>query len=292
MIRSMTGYGRCRESIGSRDITVEIRSVNSRYLETTVKMNRLYGALEDKVKRLASAYISRGKVDIYVGIDNTEGDRIELSLNREYLEGYIGALKTIKNDYGVDGEINLRLLAGKPEVFISRKPDDDMEELWKSVEQVATKAFEAYLEMRGVEGERLKADVIARLDAIEAMRDKLVVLSPASVKAANDKMVERIKTLLAGVPVDESKLLTECAAYADKCDVTEEMVRLHSHIKQFRDMLESDNAIGKKMDFLIQEINREVNTTGSKCNDTEMSCIVIEAKSEIEKIREQIQNIE
>ncbi len=292
MIRSMTGYGRCRESIGSRDITVEIRSVNSRYLETTVKMNRLYGALEDKVKRLASAYISRGKVDIYVGIDNTEGDRIELSLNREYLEGYIGALNTIKNDYGVDGEINLRLLAGKPEVFISRKPDDDMEELWKSVEQVATKAFEAYLEMRGVEGERLKADVIARLDAIEEMRDKLVVLSPASVKAANDKMVERIKTLLAGVPVDESRLLTECAAYADKCDVTEEMVRLHSHIKQFRDMLESDNAIGKKMDFLIQEINREVNTTGSKCNDTEMSRIVIEAKSEIEKIREQIQNIE
>ena len=292
MIRSMTGYGRCRESIGSRDITVEIRSVNSRYLETTVKMNRLYGALEDRVKRLASTYISRGKVDIYVGIDNTDGDKVELSLNREYLDGYIGALNTIKQEYGVEGEINLRLLAGKPEVFISRKPDDDMESLWNDVESVAKKAFGAYLEMRGVEGERLKDDVIARLDAIEEMRNKLVELSPISVKAANDKMIERIKTLLAGVPVDESKLLTECASYADKCDVTEEMVRLKSHIRQFRDMLESDNAIGKKMDFLVQEINREVNTTGSKCNDTEMSHIVIEAKSEIEKIREQIQNIE
>ena len=128
MVRSMTGYGRCRESVGNRDISVEIRSVNSRYLETTVKMNRLYGSLEDRIKRLAALYVSRGKVEIYVGIDNTEGDRIELSLNREYLEAYMGALDTIKKDYGVGGEINIRLLAGKPEVFISRKPDDDMEE--------------------------------------------------------------------------------------------------------------------------------------------------------------------
>lgn len=292
MIKSMTGYGRCKESVGKRDITVEIRSVNSRYLECTVKINRLYGALEDKVKQLVSSVISRGKVDVYVGVESIEGDRIELALNREYLEGYVSALKTIKNDYAIEGDINLRMLSSKPEIFISRKADEDLDEIWQGIKYVAEKALASFNEMRAAEGARLKEDLFARIGTLEGMRDRLNALAPESVKEANEKMKARVKALLEAVPVDESRLLTECAVYADKCDVTEELVRLDSHFNQFRTMLQDSMPVGRKMDFLVQEINREINTTGSKCSDTAMAKTVIEAKSEIEKIREQIQNIE
>lgn len=292
MIRSMTGYGRARKLIGGRDITCEIKSVNNRYLEQNVRINRMYSAFEERIKKTVSERVSRGKIDVYVSIDNIEGDPTQLSLNREYLEAYMDSLRKIKEDYGVAGEIDLRMLSMKQEVFIARKPEEDIESVWLDVCAVLGEALDAYMQMREKEGEKLREDISARLASLACMREKLALLAPDSVKEANARMCERVKELLGGAPVDETRLLTECAVYADRCDVTEELVRLGSHLAQFEDMLEKSAAIGKKMDFLVQEINREINTTGSKCNNTEMAAIVIDAKAELEKIREQIQNIE
>ena len=291
MVKSMTGYGRARKLINGRDIVCEIKSVNNRYLEQNVRINRMYSAFEERIKKAVSSRVARGKVDIYVSVDNIDGDPTQLTLNREFLEAYIDALGKIKADYAVMGEIDLRMVASKPEVFIARKPEEDLEAVWSDLLPVVEEALGAFDEMRATEGRRLCEDVKSRLEAISSMREKLALLAPASVKEANARMIERINELLGGVPVDESRLLTECAVYADRCDVTEELVRLGSHLEQFCRMLESE-AIGKKMDFLVQEINREINTTGSKCNDTKMAGIVIDAKAELEKIREQIQNIE
>ena len=292
MIRSMTGYGRARELLNGRDITCEIKSVNNRYLEQNVRINRMYSAFEERIKKAVSERVSRGKIDVYVSIDNIEGDPTQLSLNREYLEAYMDSLRKIKEDYGVAGEIDLRMLSMKQEVFIARKPEEDIESVWLDVRTVLGGALDAYMQMREKEGEKLREDISARLASLACMREKLALLAPDSVKEANARMCELVRELLGGAPVDETRLLTECAVYADRCDVTEELVRLGSHLAQFEDMLEKSAAIGKKMDFLVQEINREINTTGSKCNNTEMAAIVIDAKAELEKIREQIQNIE
>ena len=292
MIRSMTGYGRARRIIDGRDITCEVKSVNNRYLEQNVRINRMYSAFEERIKRAVSERVSRGKIDVYVSIDNLEGDPTQLSLNREYLEAYMDSLRKIKEDYGVAGEIDLRMLSMKQEVFIARKPEEDLETVWRDVSAVLDEALEAYQSMREKEGEKLRDDISSRIALLGTFRDRLAELAPVSVKEATARMIERVKELLGGVQVDESRLLTECAVYADRCDVTEELVRLGSHLAQFEEMLEKSAAIGKKMDFLVQEINREINTTGSKCNNTEMAGVVIDAKAELEKIREQIQNIE
>ena len=292
MIRSMTGYGRARKMINGRDITCEIKSVNNRYLEQSVRINRMYAAFEERIKRMVSERVSRGKIDVYVSIDNLNGDATQLSLNREYLEAYIDALRKIKEDYEIIGEIDLRMLSNRQEIFIARKPEEDLEAIWNDVSGVMEEALASFTAMREKEGERLCEDIESRLGALEEMRSRLLVLAPGTVKEANARMIERVKELLGAVPMDESRLLTECAVFADRCDVTEELVRLGSHLSQFNDMLKKSLAIGKKMDFLVQEINREINTTGSKCNDAEMANIVIDAKAELEKIREQIQNIE
>ncbi len=292
MIKSMTGYGRQKELVGANDITVEVKSVNSRYLDCTVKINRVYGVMEDRLKQLAACYTTRGKLDIYVSVDCLEGDKVELTLNREYLEGYLKALKTIRDVYGIEGEINLRMLAVKPEIFLAKKADEDTEAVWSCVREVAEKALAAFSAMREREGSKLREDLLARIDNLEILRARLAELAPASVKEYNEKMTERVRTLLDGTPVDESRLLTECAVYADKCDITEELVRLKSHFDQYREMLDESQPVGRKLDFLAQEMNREVNTAGSKCSDSAMIKIVIEAKAELEKIREQIQNIE
>lgn len=288
----MTGYGRYKELIGGKDITVEVRSVNSRYLDTTVKMPRLYGVFEEKLKKLISSYVSRAKVEVYVSIDNIEGDKIELSLNREYLEGFLGALGTVKNDYSVGGEIDISTIASKNEVFIQRRLEDDMSELWSSVEAVSKKAFGLYDEMRKTEGAALVGDLLARIDKIDELRASILERAPKVVAEHSEKLRKRIEELLGDVKVDEQRLLTECAIFADKADVTEELTRLSSHINQFKDILETESQVGRKLDFLVQEINREINTCGSKANDNDMSKLVIEAKCELEKIREQIQNLE
>lgn len=292
MIKSMTGYGRCREVVGGRDILVEVKSVNSRYIDANIKTGRLYNALEEKLKSLASTYISRGKIDIYLTIENIDGDKVNLSVNREYLESYVHLLRQIQAEYGLGGDVTVQTIANKPDIFSQTKADEDMDEVWTAVEGVARKAFDTFMSMRKAEGERMAADVLGHLERLEAIRGELVAKAPQVVAENNERMMNRIRELLAGVQVDESRLLTECAVFADKADISEELARLDSHFAQFRSMLREDVPVGRKLDFLVQEINRECNTIGSKSSDTEFAKLVIEAKSTVEKIREQIQNIE
>ncbi len=292
MPNSMTGYGRQRSLVGGKDICFEIKSVNSRYLDLNIKVGRLYNPLEERVKQLVSSRISRGKVDVYLSVTNTEGDGTTLSLNKDYLEAYLKLMERIKAEYGATGEVSLDMISAKNEVFMATRPEEDMEAVWAAVLPVAEAALDGFCEMRRREGEKLAADI--RLHAAETaiLREKIKELSPASVIAARDKMIARIKELLEGVNPDEGRLLTECAIYADKADINEELARLESHLSQLEGILCESGPIGRKLDFLVQEINREMNTIGSKCSDTEIARAVIAAKSEIEKIREQIQNIE
>lgn len=292
MVKSMTGYGRFREVIDGRDILVEVKSVNSRYIDANIKTGRLYTALEEKLKTLASTYISRGKVDLYLTIENIGGEKVNLSVNREYLESYIHLLRQIQSEYGLGGDVTVQTIANKQDVFSQTKADENMDEVWAAVEPVARKAFDIFLSMRKTEGERMAADVLGHLETLESIREQLVVKAPQVVAENNERMQTRIRELLGNVAVDEARLLTECAIYADKADISEELARLDSHFRQFRSMLEEDVPVGRKLDFLVQEINRECNTIGSKSADTEFAKLVIEAKSAVEKIREQIQNIE
>ena len=292
MVKSMTGYGRCREVVNGKDIQVEVKSVNSRDIDATNKTGRLYNALEEKLKSLASTYISRGKIDIYLTVENIDGDKIDLSVNKEYLDSYVALLRRIKEEYQLGGDVTVQTIAGKQEVFNVVKPDEDMEEVWKAVGQVARKAFDIFLSMRLTEGQKMKEDVLGHIETLEGIRAELVEKAPQVVAEANERMKARIGELLGKVPMDESRLLTECAVFADKADISEELARLDSHCKQFRSMLEEDVPVGRKLDFLVQEINRECNTIGSKSSDTNFAKLVIEAKSTVEKIREQIQNIE
>ncbi len=292
MIKSMTGYGRCKEIVGTRSIQVEIKSVNSRYLDLTVKTGRMYGALEEKLKALSASYLSRGKAELSLQIEQPEGEQTELIANRVFAQSYVALLRQLKEEYGLSGDITVQTLANRPELFMQVKPDENMEEVWAAVEPVAKKAFEAFLAMRCTEGQRMQEDITTHLETLERIRAELVERAPQIVEESNQKMRARIAELLDGVQPDEARLLTECAIFADKADISEELARLDSHFRQFRGMLDENVPIGRKLDFLVQEINRECNTIGSKSANTDFAKAIIEAKSTVEKIREQIQNIE
>lgn len=292
MAKSMTGYGRARSLVGGRDITFEVKSVNNRFLDLTVKMSRLYNPLEDRIKQLVRNYTTRGKVDVYLTVDNIEGDKTELSVNREFVDSYVRQLRSLQNEYELAGDVDVSLVASRQETFITKKSDEDMESVWAAIEPVAREALEGYFAMRRTEGEKLKDDILSRIDKLEQLRNAVSKMAPASVAAAKTRMLERVKELCGNVPLDEARLITECAVYADKSDITEEIVRLGSHFSQLRKLLSKDDNIGKTVDFLLQETNREINTIGSKSSDVEIANIVVEVKSELEKIREQIQNIE
>lgn len=292
MIRSMTGYGRHREVIDGKDILCEVKSVNSRYLDTNIKLGRAFAALEDKVKQYAASRASRGKMDIYISIENIAGDDNGLSVNEKFLESYVALLREIKEKYSLGGDVTIQTVAGRNEVFVQTRPDEDTEAVGRALITVLEKAFDGFTAMREAEGEKLEADLISNLEVLEEIRAKIAERAPVSVKENNDKMKARIKELLEGAEVDEARLLTECAVFADKADINEELARLGSHFSQFRKILRENVPVGRKLDFLVQEMNREVNTIGSKCNDGEIARYVIDAKSGVEKIREQIQNIE
>ena len=292
MIKSMIGYGRHSEVIDGRDILCEVKSVNSRYLDTNIKIGRLYNALEDTVKQYASSRVSRGKMDIYISIDNISGDDNGLSINEKFLESYVALLRDIKSRYELGGDVTIQTVAGRNEVFVTTRPDEDTEAAGKALLVVLEKAFDGFTAMRQAEGEKLKADLLSHLSVLEGIRAAIVERAPESIKENNEKMKARIRELLDGANYDESRLLTECAIFADKADISEELARLDSHFEQFKKILDENVPVGRKLDFLVQEMNREVNTIGSKCNDSEIAKHVIEAKSFVEKIREQIQNIE
>lgn len=292
MVKSMTGYGREREHSGEWDIQVEVRSVNSRYLDLSVRTGRLYGALEEKLKSLASACFSRGKLEVNLTVEPVGGGNVELSLNRTFVESYVRLLRQMQQEFSLGGDVTVQTVAAKPDSFSQTTPDEDMNAVWAAVEPVAKRAFALCTEMRQTEGRRLAEDLLSHIETLETIRSEVETLLPQVVAEANERMRNRVQELLGQVPVDESRLLTECAVFADKADVSEEVARLDSHLRQFRELLREDAPVGRRLDFLTQEINRECNTIGSKSADLRFTKLVLAAKNEVEKIREQVQNIE
>ena len=288
----MTGYGRARETRGNRDITVELRSVNNRYLDCTVKMPRAYIFAEDAVKSRVQKAISRGKVDVFVSIDATGADEAVVTVNEGLAKGYYDALQKINSLLSLTGEVSAATVAKFPDVLTVTKAEEDLESIGADICAVLDEALKNYNAMRATEGEKLAADIGGRLDTIEALTGKVEQRSPETVREYREKLTARMQEVLQSTTIDEARILTEAAIYADKIAVDEETVRLRSHVAQLRDMLKSNEPMGRKMDFLIQEVNRESNTIGSKCNDIDIARDVVALKAEVEKIREQVQNIE
>jgi uncharacterized protein (TIGR00255 family) len=288
----MTGYGRAREMLHMRDITVEIRSVNNRYLDCTVKMPRAYIFAEDAIKGLVQKRISRGKVDVFVTIDTSAADVSVVSVNEPLARSYYEALKRLQSELSLEGGITALSLAKFPDVLTVTKAEEDVETVSADICHVLEDALSAYDSMRSVEGKKLAEDISGRVDTIEMVVGKVEEKSPQTVAAYRERLENKMREVLQSTTIDESRILTEAAIFADKVAVDEETVRLRSHIAQLRDMLQSGDPIGRKLDFLIQEVNRECNTIGSKCNDLSIAQDVVNMKAEVEKIREQIQNIE
>lgn len=292
MIKSMTGYGRNVQIVDGMNITVEIKSVNHRYFEFSSRVPRSFGFLEEKLKSYFMGRLTRGKMECYVSLETVEEPDTIVSLNHPLIKGYLAAYEELEKTYGLENNIKVSDISRIPDAFSLRKEAADEDRIWAAVEAVAAEALAGFVAMREKEGERLKADVASRLDIILENVAFIEERSPETVKEYNEKLVARLNELLEDAHIDEQRLLTEAAIFADKIAVAEETVRLRSHISQMRSFLEADEAIGKKMDFLIQEFNREANTIGSKASDVEIARKVVEIKAEIEKIREQIQNIE
>ena len=294
MVKSMTGYGRARQTLNNRDITVEVRSVNNRYLDTTVKLPRAYIFTEDAIKQRVQKAVSRGKVDVFVTIDASAADATVVTVNEPLAKSYLEALRKIGalNPSAMRGDYSAVDVARFPDVLTVTKAEEDLESVQRDICAVADEALANYNAMRAVEGEKLAADIGSRLTTIETLTSKVEARSPETVKEYREKLTARMQEVLQSTTIDESRILTEAAIYADKIAVDEETVRLRSHVAQLRTMLTSDEPMGRKMDFLIQEVNRESNTCGSKCNDVEIARVVVELKAEVEKIREQVQNIE
>ena len=292
MVKSMTGYGRAREMRNGRDITVEVRSVNNRYLDCTVKMPRAYIFAEDRMKARVQQAISRGKVDVFVTIDASAADAAVVAVNEPLARGYYDALTRLKTMFDLSGDITPEVLAKFPDVLAVTKAEEDVEAIAADICAVLDDALAAYNAMRAVEGEKLAADVAGRITTIEAVVGKVEERSPQTVAAYRQRLEAKMQEVLQSTAIDESRILTEAAIFADKIAVDEETVRLRSHIAQLQAMLVSGEPVGRKLDFLIQEVNRECNTIGSKCNDLTIAQDVVNMKAEVEKIREQVQNME
>ena len=293
MIKSMTGYGRAREMLNKRDITVEVRSVNNRYLDCTVKMPRMYTFAEDAIKQRVQQAVSRGKVDVFITVDASAADVAKVTVNQELAAQYAAALEELAELCGPTAfKITPEQLAHFPDVLTVTKADEDLETVSADLCAVLDQALEAYNAMRAVEGAKLAEDIGSRLTNIETYTSQVEERSPQTVAEYRAKLTARMEEVLQSTTIDPQRILTEAAIYADKVAVDEETVRLRSHVAQLRTMLASDEPMGRKMDFLIQEVNRESNTIGSKCNDVAIAQVVVGLKGEVEKMREQVQNIE
>ena len=292
MVRSMTGFGRGQASVEGYNITVEIRSVNHRYFELYTKIPRTYSFLEEKIKALLQTEISRGKVECSVQIEATADESVVVSVNEPLAKGYVDAVNSISESFGITNDITAMSVARFSDVLSISKAPVDEDLLCSKVSPVVSEALKSFVDMRLAEGAKLSQDVLSRADIILDNVSYVEKRSPETVKAYSEKLLERMKTVLGDTQIDESRILTEAAIYADKVAVAEETVRLRSHIEQLHTMLDSSEAVGRKLDFLVQEINREANTIGSKAQDVDIARRVIDIKAEVEKIREQIQNIE
>ncbi|MDP4153653.1 MAG: YicC/YloC family endoribonuclease [Bacillota bacterium] len=292
MIKSMTGYGRVSKLINGKEIMVEIKSVNHRYFDFTAKVPRIYGYLEDKVKGLVSQSVNRGKVDVFITINTVGGPDMEVVLNDSLLRSYLAALHHISEEYGVTDDISVSSIARYTDIFNVTRREEDEDELWDEVQTVAEEALASFSHMRGVEGQKLHDDLISRAKYIENITHEIESASEKTAPEYKQRLETHIKELIDSAQIDETRLLTEVALFADRISITEEIVRLRSHLSQFYTMMEENVPIGRKIDFLIQEMNREINTVGSKASDIAVSRLVVDVKAELEKIREQVQNIE
>ncbi|MBQ5337237.1 MAG: YicC family protein [Oscillospiraceae bacterium] len=292
MIRSMTGFGRERMVLGGRDILVEIRSVNNRYNELSIRLSRAYLYLEEPLKKLVQEYISRGKTEVSVTVTNISAPDTTIAVNTSVAKGYVDALRKANEELGLMDDLSLSRITHFQDIFTVVKAADDEDQMWNDVKTVAEAALKKFVSMRENEGARMKEDVLGRLAAIEQMVGVIEERAPETVAAYREKLFAKLSEVLADKAVDEQRVLTEAATYAEKIAVDEETVRLRSHIEEFRAILEKEDIVGRKLDFLVQEMNREANTTGSKAQNIDITKTVIGIKSEIEKIREQIQNIE
>lgn len=291
-VTSMTGFGRAKQTVSNYDITVEIKSVNHRYFEFTSRLPRAYQFLDDKLKSLCQHRIARGKVEVAVQFEDRSENAVQLEVNREYADAYVAALHALAARYDLQDDITVSSLIGNPDIFVAKHHEADEETIVQAVTVVAAQAVDSFIAMRAVEGERLVRDVENRTAVILEKVTFIEERSPQTVSGYRERIEQKIRDLLGDVQVDEQRLLTETAIFADKIAVAEETVRLRSHIRQLCGLLETGGAIGRKLDFIVQEMNREANTIGSKAQDIEIGQTVVDIKSEIEKIREQIQNIE
>lgn len=292
LIKSMTGYGRATKTLRGREITVELRSVNNRYLDCTVKLPRSFSFAEEAVKQMVKASVSRGKVDVFVSVVTQAAEDVQVSLNVPVLEGYLKAMRAMVDTYGVRDEITTAALSRLPEVFLVEKPEADQEELKADLLAVVEMALAAYDTMRTVEGGALEADLRSRKATILSLVEQVEAGNPQTVADYRARLEAKMREVLENTAIDESRILTEAAIFADKVAVDEETVRLRSHLSQMEEMLTTGGATGRKLDFLLQEMNREANTIGSKCTDVRLARVVVDIKAELEKIREQTQNIE
>lgn len=292
MIRSMTGYGHAQSTNSGFSISLEIKSVNHRFFEFSARIPRAYGFLDEKLKSFFQARISRGKVECFVQIDTSEQENTEVVLNRSLAAGYIKAFGELAESFNLENDLTVSTLARYGDLFTVRKGQEDEDGIWQAVKTVAEQAYEGFLNMRQNEGATLMEDILFRAAEIKKSVEFIETRSPQTVSEYNRRLFERMKELLNDTSIDEQRILFEAAVFADKVAVAEETVRLRSHLAQLEEFTRSKEAVGRKMDFLVQEINREANTIGSKAQDTEIAGKVVSMKAEIEKIREQVQNIE
>ena len=295
MVKSMTSFGRARETVAGKDITVEIKSVNSRYFDCNVKISRMYGFLEEKIKSYMQANgLSRGKVEVYIGVDVIDSVGGEVLYDSAYAKSYLEALYRLRDEFSLKDDISVMRLAQNREIFMIKKPEDDLESDWQVIRGVFDKALDAFVTGRESEGANLESDIRAKMEGIKKIVDEIEILSVADIAEYKNKLETRLRQILGDnkIDLDEQRILTECAIFADKIAIDEEIVRLRSHFKTFEEILASSDPVGRKLDFLLQELNRETNTIGSKCNSAPIARYIVEVKSELEKIREQIQNIE
>ncbi|MFQ9952803.1 MAG: YicC/YloC family endoribonuclease [Clostridium sp.] len=292
MIKSMTGYGRAEGTVDGRDIVVEIKSVNHRYFEFSSRTSRGYNFLDEKLKSYLQGKIARGKVDVFLTIQTVEDVASEVHINHSLAAGYVNALRELQERYHLADDISVSVVARYADIFSVHKAPEDEDETWNAVRQVLDKALEHFFAMREAEGARMKADMEGRAAAILSLVEKIEERSPETVKEYQEKLQQRLEEMLQEAKVEEQRLVTEAAIFADKVAVAEETVRLRSHFEQMHEMLSSDQAVGRKLDFLVQEMNREANTIGSKAQDADIAHMVVDMKAEIEKIREQVQNVE
>ncbi|MBO4219639.1 MAG: YicC family protein [Clostridia bacterium] len=295
MTRSMTAFGRAKKEIGGKLITVEIKSVNNRYLDCSVHLPRLYSFLEEKVKSyLSQKGIARGKIDVGIAVEFISATGSSVGLDETYTRSYIAALKRLSEEFGLRDDISVMSVAQNRDIFLVSKQDEDAEKDWEEIRSVLDEAVEGFNAMRTAEGDRLSSDIRQKIAAIKAIASEIAADSEQEVAAYREKIYQRIRSMLGelNIPIDDSRILTECAIFADKVAIDEELVRLDSHFKAFEEIMSLKEPVGRKLDFLLQEINREANTIGSKVCDVRIARKVVDIKSEVEKIREQLQNIE